>query len=110
MNILLIHCSTDKYSHDDYHLNRQMLESDYSLADMLSVKEDYKRSFQRKSTMKIGIVHLDVSADGTVTVVENLQGEHPLLQRREINPAAIAARAARQAQKISVVFDEISAT
>jgi len=123
MNILLIYACTDKFSHDDYTIHRQMMEGDWSKQDMENVKADYKTSFQKKRISKLGVVHINVESDGTVTVIENLQGTNELATRREINPAAVAAKAARKANVSSkkaelleawaasptVIFDEVFA-
>jgi len=98
MQILIVFACQNKYSYDEYGIHRQMLEGDYSKGDIEITKRDYKSSFQNKRLSKLGIVHLDVSQDGVVTVIENLQGQNELLVRKEINPAAVAAKVARKAQ------------
>jgi len=103
MQVLLIHACNDRFSYDDYALHRSLIEGDYSQRDLLQVKNDYITMFQTKRVSKVGIVHLDISPEGQVTVIDNIQGVNELVVRKEINPAAVAAKAARKAQSGSKV-------
>jgi len=109
MQILIVFACQNKYSYEEYGLHRQLLEGDYSKSDIEITKRDYKSNFQNKRLSKLGIVHLDVSKDGVVTVIENLQGQNELLVRKEINPAAVAAKAARKAQVKAKVSEHVIA-
>ena len=96
MQVLFIYVCTDPYSHEEFHLHRTMMEGDYSKNDLSHIKQEYLASFSAKRTSKLSITHLDVSPTGEVTVLDNIQGEHPLKVRREINPAAVQAKEARR--------------
>ena len=96
MQVLFIYVCTDSYSHEEFHLHRTMMEGDYSKNDLSHVKQEYLASFTAKRISKLSITHLDVSPTGEVTVLDNVQGEHPLKVRREINPAAVQAKEARR--------------
>ena len=99
MQILLIHSCSDLFSYDSYGRSGCWIEGDYSKGDLDSYKRQYLDAFNKKRMSKISVVHMDIAEDGTVTVLENVQGTHPLKVRKEINPAAVAKRAARAGAK-----------
>jgi len=109
MQVLLIHACNDRFSYDDYALHRAVVEGDYSQRDLLQIKNDYVTLFQTKRVSKVGIVHIDVSPEGQVTVIDNIQGVNELAVRKEINPAAVAAKAARKARLQSKVPEDVMA-
>jgi len=108
MQILLIYTCTDPYSHEEFHLQRTLIEGDYSKNDLSHMKQEYLASFSAKRTSKLSITHLDVSPTGEVTVLDNIQGEHPLKVRREINPAAVQAKEARSKKVVTPKLSEDS--
>jgi len=114
MQILVIFACQDLYSYDGFCSHRNMVEGDYSLNDLAHTKRDYLASFTAKRFSKISVIHMEVSPEGTITVLDSVQGEHPLKTRIEINPAAVKARAARKEVKpkntYPAFFDEVDAT
>lgn len=96
MQILTVFACADLFSYDAFQLHRTAVEGDWSKGDLVSIRNEFVSNFNAKRFSKLSLTHINIADDGTVTVIENLQGEHPLKTRREINPAAAAARKARQ--------------
>jgi len=97
VQIVIVHCCHDRYSHEPYQYEGMRVEGDYSVESLEKFKKDYVTAFHGKRLSRIGIVHMNVSPDGTVTVIDNIQGKNEVKSRREINPAAVAAKASRHA-------------
>ena len=101
MQILMMHACSNLFSYDEFSLQRTCIEGDYSKRDIESLKKEYIRAFSEKRISKISITHLDVTPNGEVIVIDNIQGENPLKQYKEINPAAVSAKAARSSKEIA---------
>jgi len=97
VQIVIVHCCHDRYSHEPYQYEGIRVEGDYSVESLEKFKKDYVAAFQGKRLSRIGIVHMNVSPDGVVTIIDNIQGKNEVKSRREINPAAVAAKASRHA-------------
>jgi len=96
MQILTVFACADLFSYDAFQLHRTAIEGDWSKGDLVSIRNEFVSNFNAKRFSKLSLTHINIADDGAVTVLENLQGQHPLKTRREINPAAAAARKARQ--------------
>lgn len=101
MQILVVFACTDLFSYDGFGLQRQCLEGDYTKRDLENLKKEYVSLFSKKAISKLSLTHVDISPTGEVSILDNIQGENPLKEYKEINPAAVKARAAREAKRVN---------
>lgn len=96
MKFLNIYGSSDPFSHE---MSPILIKTgyDYSDHDLVTWCKKYSDRFQIKQYSAISIVFLNVDEQtGTVEVLENIQGRHPLKQKTVVNPSAAAARTKRK--------------
>ncbi len=96
MKFLNIFGSSDPFSHE---MSPILVKTgcDYSDQDLTTWCEKYSDRFQAKIYSAISIVLLNVDEQtGTVEVLENIQGRHPLKQKTVVNPSAEIVRTKRK--------------
>lgn len=96
MKFLHIFGSSDPFSHD---MQPVLIKTGYEYSDheLTTWCKKYSERFQAKGYSAISIVLLNVDEQtGTVEVLENIQGRHPLKQKTVVNPSASVARAKRK--------------
>lgn len=101
MKLLTIWSSADPFSHE---MSLQAIRDsiNYGEDDLQNYLETFKKRFQMKSYSAVSIVLVEVNSNtGEVTVLENIQGRHPLKSRKVVNPEASVARDARRAATLA---------